>query len=1562
VLIDLHPEPDGCLQAIYGPPAASLFSMKGMTTALVLLALLASQPGGFASKDFLIQTLAHLRQSTLLDEENDWEDVEPLTRLDNVVSLLRKLLYPPKLLAFSGANRLRKHLVRFVRATQDSGPGYRLAGFPLLWLDVEAMETYVARARQLEARGEDGLEEWQAAYQIGMRGAFLAHEPYSDWADWRRGRVADLLWQSVDAQWKRAASWDEGTNGREAALRLLLEFWQAHMTNEDAFRSLVELLRKQERFGQAEECYTQLCTALDREGRLPQKRTQETMTFLRLTRDRRGGHQQMPIVTSSSSRSLMAEGSDVHLGEGTSQEASAASGNEAEASRILPETRHLVGRETWLRGVSQMVQAFPAKKLVILQGPIGVGKSSELTRLAYYFQRAERSSYRVIWLSLPTAEWSSGPETTLDVLLRTLLGECGIASFPTDAPRERIIAAFLAHLKQQRRPTVMLLDNAECLLQEDGVLAPCWEAFLTRFVRSRHQATFLLATKEWHGWSGRESLFVAETFVPPLSPDESVTLLQRLGLEAVPTELLQTVGVQMAGIPLLLEWTAKLVADPLLLDDWAGFDESEAILQASTTQESITGRLQRLLSDPSLLGEHLANRLAPLLQRILEKHLSDEARLILARLAVATIPLGKPALQILCPRPRLLKELRDASLLAAYTNRVQLLPVVALTVQQRLSSAHHQEAEVLAIQAYTRWLDEGNLEMHEAGSVVTELASLLLTHRRLLDAAQLLTRCGWMSFKMGNAPRIARLAERVMEQFDWQASLEHWCGGTLLRYRLMQFLGKKFPVQQRLDDYLAIREAIFTQKIVVEPNVLIAITHYIISCAMDRLCFEKAWSELEDTCRYLDSQQAANIDLAASLLIKRALIRSIWCSYLEEQGWQDAANKMREEAIVLYQESRHLLEMYHEPVFLRRAKLKKRLAYVLNYLGYHLYRIKRYEEALQVLGESLALQEQGYGEIDGLPPCYGDLSQTLAALGRFREALHFDEKAYTEAKRLAEAGHTSAQKEVWVYRINRGCLYLRLGRLDEAEMLLREALPHIALHRRIYRMFAKDALEEIEQWKRSAIAPQHQLDWRWIERYRMLASFDSYWWLAPAGPFTDEEQHEWEHCFARNLDEAAKARLGALMARSTRREVRAAMDEQREPVLRYPALDIEEVRARIAGLLQLDNDVLQDEPNVIVRNLYHETIEEELHFLYLIQATHEGVNEHFWEHNLCINPLPTAEEMHYVFSRVRHYILQSLHHPRAKEAGERFIQICKQRGLTFDLSPTEEEKRELHHVISFAPSQQQTRRISVQATKRFFEEVFQKTDFTGWQAVIDLNADSARVEQGLRHLFLANRSYSLKEIRQMLAHELAGHVARCMAGERSLLGLLGIHSKNSLETEEGLGMYYEIMDANREGRPFDETGLWLGTLAAGLASGVLTPSQTFSSLYTFFEAFFTMYRLLVRPDQDAEVARRNARRLARERCLRTFRGVPQLTQAGICYTKDAHYLRGLRKVEKAVQEDEQILDRLAVGVIAIDRLPDLQELGIISAPRPLRKLAEDPHLDEYITAFEQEEGKEEKIS
>jgi hypothetical protein len=57
-------------------------------------------------------------------------------------------------------------------------------------------------------------------------------------------------------------------------------------------------------------------------------------------------------------------------------------------------------------------------------------------------------------------------------------------------------------------------------------------------------------------------------------------------------------------------------------------------------------------------------------------------------------------------------------------------------------------------------------------------------------------------------------------------------------------------------------------------------------------------------------------------------------------------------------------------------------------------------------------------------------------------------------------------------------------------------------------------------------------------------------------------------------------------------------------------------------------------------------------------------------------------------------------------------------------------------------------------------------------------------------------------------------------------------------------------------------------------------------------------------------------------------------------------------IERAVAADNTVLDRLAMGVVALELLPDMQELGIISAPQPLMALAYDPDLDTRILSLE----------
>ncbi len=1162
---------------------------------------------------------------------------------------------------------------------------------------------------------------------------------------------------------------------------------------------------------------------------------------------------------------------------------------------LLADTEHLIGRESWREEVLAALRATPRPKLLVMHGPAGIGKSSELNWLATYFFCQAPTTHRVILCDLRALQRTNGPEDGFCVLMGTILTELGAAeALPPLLSLDEHLRIVLAHLEKHHQPLVIFLDHAEGVLQEQGLFAPCWQHLFRQVLRGQHRITLVVATTHWPGWYEGERCFVSEHAVPPLPTDKGILLLQQHGLDRVPIALLVQVYNKVGGIPLALEWVAALVKAPLQVEDWEAFETAGS---AGAQTQSMARAIERLLAEPHIFGGTLADDVAPLLQRILAtQHLSEEAHRLLQVLAVATIALAKPALQVLCPQgPRPIKELRRASVLVAYPDRVQLLPTVAAAMYRRLTPEQRHEQESILLQAYTAWLEEGTFHEQdsEQGTVITEMAVLLLKHDRLLEAAEHIIRYGCISFNLGHGPRLARLAKDVMRRFDWHSTTENECAGILLHYFLSPFVGEVIDYAKRYVEYQYILHAVIAEKIMLHYATQVHIIHHMMFCVMLQSRFEEAQTLFERCYSRLEPLFASDVDLETDVLEERASLLRGWSAYLEEQGKIQEARALRDQCIALYRQCCDLLTHHNEVSSLQRHRLMKRLAAFLNNLAYQLNRNGQFAEALQAEEQSIALKEQGYRQFGGLAASYGEKSQILAGLGRFREALQFDEMAVADAQQSAGTNHTFSQEDLWIYYVNRGRLYLRLGRVTEAERLLQEALSQETdTSRRSYRMFAKEALDEIDQWRRNAASSRHQLDWRWVERYRELAAYDSHGWLAPTGPFTQEEQQQWDALFPTRAEQAVKEQLGTLITQARERELAAAIAQQREPRLRYPAIEIEDVRRRLTTLLELDTEINQNEPNAIVRRLYHGAIEEEVDYLHLIEATYEGDTEKYWACNLRLMPLPTAEEVAYGLSHIKRLVLQGLKKPESAEVSQRFSEFLHTR-LHVSLDPASNSEDTQEAQTETSPSSTQSPdMVSIQATKRFFEAALQESGYEGWQVVIDAAATHPRIEQGLRQFFLPNKRFSLNEIKYWFTHELAGHVARCIAGERSSLGLLGIHTKNSLPTEEGLALYHERQIAALHGASTNETGIWTGALATGLASGVVTPPQTFLPLCTFFENYAVLNQLLKRPRIDRQRAQQEARKYALSICLRIYRGVPDLERAGVCYLQDAvgpHY-------------------------------------------------------------------------
>ncbi|HEY1247686.1 MAG TPA: bacterial transcriptional activator domain-containing protein [Nitrososphaera sp.] len=250
------------------------FSVHGATQVVTFLKVMVSQAHRFATKDWLAE---HIRQRQ--------EDADPSRmRLDNVVWLLRSILmYALKHdddLERADLEQLSSRIVAFVRAGKNSGAGYQIAEYPLIWIDTDAIAWHVEQGALFDSFADESLPFWERAYTLAMQGVYLVDEAYSDWAKDKRNEVQGYLRQCVQVLYRHYLS-RFGKQGEERAILLLRRYVLAHPTEEDALRPLMELLGKRECYQEALEYYQRLCESLKDEGHEPDPRTQKTERYLR---------------------------------------------------------------------------------------------------------------------------------------------------------------------------------------------------------------------------------------------------------------------------------------------------------------------------------------------------------------------------------------------------------------------------------------------------------------------------------------------------------------------------------------------------------------------------------------------------------------------------------------------------------------------------------------------------------------------------------------------------------------------------------------------------------------------------------------------------------------------------------------------------------------------------------------------------------------------------------------------------------------------------------------------------------------------------------------------------------------------------------------------------------------------------------------------------------------------------------------------------------------------------------------------------------------------------------
>ncbi len=600
--------------------------------------------------------------------------------------------------------------------------------------------------------------------------------------------------------------------------------------------------------------------------------------------------------------------------------------------------------------------------------------------------------------------------------------------------------------------------------------------------------------------------------------------------------------------------------------------------------------------------------------------------------------------------------------------------------------------------------------------------------------------------------------------------------------------------------------------------------------------------------------------------------------------------------------------------------------------------------------DCLRLKEAGYVIPSSLAVSYDDYGQLLGQVGNFQEALIYNDRALQIIQKLLDAGQSSTSKEKGMVLINRGKLLLMLGKLDEAKALFLEGIPLVGgTSRDVSAATAAEGLRTIERWQK--VNPRHQLDWRWYPRYHQLASYSDIKWLTPAGPFSEEEQREWNSIAQHQEDEDTSKRMVAIIAQSRKRELAKSFEEQREPYFHYPLIPRAEVQSRLTDLSLLRAEIEQHEPNTIVRRLYLGTIDERLDELNLIAATGRQDDDAFWIYNQRLNSTPNMAEMELAIRQLTDTLRRGLQHHETEQLSRDIIQqtshwLIKPMSLE-PLDVPAEQRTEIQPV----PVDETQKLFSPETVGRFFTDVFKAYQFP-WIVKRDVTADHAHVSLNLQQLTLPGEEQwvSLAKVRELLAHEIETHAFRSNAGEKSPLAILSAGLQGFIETEEGLAIYY-TQEVDRQGSHCKPNKSWIGTLATGLASGLVCEPFTFMKLLLFLEAVNTLRSLLAEKKLTADEIREGARRSAQNRCLRTWRGVTYLTQPGICSTKDSVYLRGYLSIIKALNEEKVAFEQVMVGAVGLNHLGDLAELGITKPAIPHRHLATDSDLEKYISQF-----------
>jgi hypothetical protein len=1206
------------------------------------------------------------------------------------------------------------------------------------------------------------------------------------------------------------------------------------------------------------------------------------------------------------------------------------------------DTSHILGRENDCSDLLSFFQPSlsPRKKVIAVSAMSGVGKSSLLKLL----QKRLLASQGAQALDVIVCTFQEGNKEVIQTAQERfdeLLAYIYTALVPkqkelsTVPPVKKRIQQTLQAISAHSKPLVIFLDDAQRLMETQGEWCDEWKQFLQGFTStSHHHATLYVASREWPIWRERESAsFLVQKELPTLTTEIGIQVWHNLGFAQEDEKLLRRATELCGNNPRMMELVAQKLNTPDFSFDW----DNDGL--------SSQRGLAHFVEHPHLTG------IAPLLEDIIGNTLSEPAKHLLKLLALATVALPPPVVLHVSPSAKpYIHELARASLLSKHPDRLRLLPMVSESATEHLLQTEREALHTLLMQAYQYWLQSGKFQSEqEQAQVVAELLLLLFRYHQLMEAAELLISGGWLCYHFGHGPRLARVCQEVLTNFDWKQSPQQELAANLLYDRLATFRGEKVTTAERAKRYQTLYDRSQEAGIVLPASIVIHLLQFIVFQLADTACFQEAQSLVTAHLTQVTPLREREPFIFASYLYCQAYLSGRWGEYKLQQNQPELpqAKELFENAVLLFKDCIDLLkecERGASPLQRSRAKFKR--ARRLHNYAYYAKMIEadpsRIEQALE---ESIALKKNGYASGGSLAVAYAEYAQYLMSIGRYQDAFDQSDQALQEGEQLVQSGYPEAESELAVLQVERGEIHLLVGDLDEAKRLFSLALPHVANaeRRKTYSERAKSGLQTIVHLettlnRKKGESLRGQLDHRWFARYKQIADYDLFEWLAQAGPFVPEEQEPWNKLMESGRIEDLKQ----LMQKTLQRELRTALGEQRAPHICYPAIPIVTVKQKREDCFTLKRQIEKEETNRIVKQLYLDVLDEQMVVLSMIEAISQGDKEAFTSFNRRLFAIPTPNEMDIAVNELLKVVDRGLREVKTETPSRNILRFLQKHALVPPHYQIREEKQEekLSPSLLLQQIQQEEAMIPIGIAAQFLESQMQAYGFTGWKVKVDRNAISEFVEANTEELVLPAKDLTPKSLHSVFAHEVECHVLRHANGARSKLALLGHGLVGYSPIEEALAVRYT---ASAQGK--EATVSWLGTLAIGLASGVSNVAGKTLQPLTYSEVFCLLqdYRLLKQLQQGKEekIAQTEAHRFAQNTCLRIWRGVPAPFSPGICSVKDNTYLHGKLQLDQYLEQhrEETVLEQLSVGCISTEHLASCYQLGIIKPVITNKQLA-----------------------